>query len=188
MYALGIQNLPLDNLKFLDETHFVLSHFLKDNYFSCFVKNCRTLCMGTNWKALKSYFAASLGSFSMTALLGLNSMRSIILDLSETNTQVSYLSWILHEFMGLMQSGICFFGFLQSKNVWLVWLPKYSQEFNSVELFWWYLKGQIWNLPKFQDFVNLQHLVVNITAGWYLNQCNFWLDFGSYCKMAGKII
>ncbi len=71
-----------------------------------------------------------------------------------------------------------------SKGVQLVWLPKYSPEFNPVELFWRHLKGQIRNLPRSQDFVNLQDLVVDITAsismdlifGWILEAIAKWQE------------
>jgi transposase len=32
------------------------------------------------------------------------------------------------------------YGLLESKNIQLIWIPKYSPEFNPVELFWRYLK------------------------------------------------
>jgi transposase len=67
------------------------------------------------------------------------------------------------------------YGLLQSKGVRLVWLPKYSPEFNPVELFWRALKGQIRNLPKTLDFCNLQELVVDITASYSMDTILGWI-------------
>jgi transposase len=74
------------------------------------------------------------------------------------------------------------FRLLDSKNVRLVWLPKYSPEFNPVELYWRYLKMHIRHLPTAQDFVHLQNLVVEITSqipmdvifGWVLEAIEKW--------------
>jgi transposase len=74
------------------------------------------------------------------------------------------------------------FGLLTSKNIRLIWLPKYSPEFNPMELFWWSLKGQICGLPRAEIFVHLQELVVNITAsiamntilGWFCQTITAW--------------
>jgi transposase len=74
------------------------------------------------------------------------------------------------------------YGLLQSRNVRLVWLPKYSPEFNPVELYWRFLKGQIRYLPTSMDYVNLKDLVVDITAsismdlilGWTVEAITKW--------------
>jgi transposase len=56
------------------------------------------------------------------------------------------------------------FGPLSSKNVLLIWLPKYSPEFNPMELYWRHFKGEIRNLPSSDDFVNIKESVLDITA------------------------
>jgi hypothetical protein len=66
------------------------------------------------------------------------------------------------------------FGLLTSKNIRLIWLPKYSPEFNFMELFWWSLKGQICGLLRAENFVHLQELVVNITASIPMNTILGW--------------
>ena len=73
-------------------------------------------------------------------------------------------------------------GLLQAKNVKLIWLPKYSPEFNPVELYWRFLKENLRHLPNVSDFGCLQEKVVEITAsvpidyifGWYLESITKW--------------
>ncbi len=74
------------------------------------------------------------------------------------------------------------FGLLASKNIQLIWLPKYSPEFNPVELFWRFLKENLRHLPEASTFGNLEEKVVEITAsvpldyvfGWYLEAITKW--------------
>jgi transposase len=64
---------------------------------------------------------------------------------------------------------------LGSKNISLIWLPKYSPEFNPVEFYWWYLKEKIRNLSHIDDFVHLQDQVVDITAQILFIYFFFWV-------------
>ena len=74
------------------------------------------------------------------------------------------------------------FGLLSSKGVSLIWLPKYSPEFNPVELYWRYLKDKIRSLPSPNDFIQLQDHILDITAsmsmdlviGWYIEAMTKW--------------
>jgi transposase len=70
------------------------------------------------------------------------------------------------------------FGLLGSKNVHFVWLPKYSPEFNLVELYWRYLKEKIKNLSNADDFVHLQDQIIDITA--QIPFTDFFLGNGSH--------
>jgi transposase len=61
-------------------------------------------------------------------------------------------------------------------------LPKYSPEFNPVELFWRFLKENLRHLSEASTFGNLEEKVVEITAsvpldyvfGWYLEAITKW--------------
>ena len=74
------------------------------------------------------------------------------------------------------------FGLLNTKGVQLIYLPKYSPEFNPVELFWRYLKTKIRNLPRTEDFLQIQNHVMDITSSvpidtiftWYIEAITKW--------------
>ena len=74
------------------------------------------------------------------------------------------------------------FGLLNTKGVQLIYLPKYSPEFNPVELFWRYLKTKIRNLPRTEDFLQIQNHVMDITSSvpidtiftWYIEVITKW--------------
>ena len=74
------------------------------------------------------------------------------------------------------------FGLLNTKGVQLIYLPKYSPEFNPVELFWRYLKTKIRNLPYLHgilkplpngniNFISIKKYLVNISS--YIHQIFF---------------
>jgi transposase len=77
------------------------------------------------------------------------------------------------------------FGLLSSKGVKLIWLPKYSPEFNSVELFWRALKENLRHLPSMDHFSSIQEKIVDYTASlpidyvlnWFLEAITKWQDF-----------
>ncbi len=76
------------------------------------------------------------------------------------------------------------YGLLSSKHVKLVWLPKYSPEFNPVELYWRYMKTNIRNLPVVQDFEQLQEICIDLAASvpmdyileWFLEAMTKWQE------------
>jgi transposase len=73
-------------------------------------------------------------------------------------------------------------GLLKSKEVRLVWLPKYSPEFNPVELFWRFLKGLIRFLPTTNSYQHLKDIIIDITAtipmemifNWFCEAMTTW--------------
>jgi transposase len=63
-----------------------------------------------------------------------------------------FLLWTLLEFIALMQHRILYLDFSPQKYVFGL-ASKYSPEFNPVELYWRYLKRELWNLSSPNNFI-----------------------------------
>jgi len=191
-FAVGIRFLPLIHLKWLDEAHIMPSHLLKGHHVWG-PRNERSIIINS---------ASSLSSsFSLTALMTLDESHPIVLDLrTDTNTQFDFLRFMLYLLKNNhLKEGDYFLmdsarihgadatweivnGLLKSRNIQLIWLPKYSPEFNPVELFWRYLKENLRHLPSINDFTFLQNKIIDITArcsmdyilGWYFEAITKW--------------
>ena len=91
-----VRNLPLEQLKYLDEVHIVPSHLLKGNMNFINIHSLGHRVWGPKGQKSRVISANSLGaSFSLTALMSLNEECPIVLDIrTDSNTQVSSIKVI----------------------------------------------------------------------------------------------
>jgi len=191
-FAVAIRFLPLVKLKWLDEAHIMPSHLLKGHRVWG-PRNERSIIVNGS--------SSLTSSFSLTALMTLEESHPIIVDLREdTNTQFDFLRFLLYLLdNNHLQEGDYFlmdsarihgadatwdvvYGLLESKNIQLIWIPKYSPEFNPVELFWRYLKENLRHLPSIEDFGCLQEKIIDLIAqcpmdyifDWYMEAITKW--------------